>query len=299
MTHTNQNMSENHLLNVPFLALNPENALLNEDEFKEEEFHSDAIEELSKQKQNRSNRTNYNSTFEKSLLLSNGRNTPLMPPQAEEPAINDIVFVSPFNSPNNTLYNPIHSNTVSTSSNASTDTTKNILTNKELPSNNQTEANLNRTTQLNRHLEDILYTIATLNQQDKKNTNTQKEKNSSTKRNRVQLELRTLGQRAPIPVISKNISGNRFIHDTDTLLNYCLKWCRDIYPHQTAFRAIHNTGTMLLVLPNGQIHFIQFIYGRDIPSTQQKAFQYLIAPQPIHIFKNFNMFANWIKEKLR
>lgn len=121
--------------------------------------------------------------------------------------------------------------------------------------------------------------------------------NHFKKQKGAQIEIRTFNNHRPIPVINSTVCGSRLINDTPSLLDYCLKWCKTIFPNQIIFRAVHNTGTLLMIIPGGRLYFIQFIYGKETQNDFQKAFQCQIAPQPLFIFRSFQAFSAFMKDK--
>lgn len=117
------------------------------------------------------------------------------------------------------------------------------------------------------------------------------------KRNPNQIEIRSLGNRRPIPVINTSLNGSHLINSTPELMDYCLKWCKSVYHNRAVFRAVHNTGTLLFIIPGGRFYFIQFLYGKEMQSDYQKAFQSQIFPEPVLIIRSFQSFCSFVKSK--
>ncbi len=117
------------------------------------------------------------------------------------------------------------------------------------------------------------------------------------KKKPIQAYMRSIDDKVGLKVIAAPISGSYFIRDTPSLLDYCLKWCKSVYPNKVIFRSIQNTGTLLMVVPNDTVYFIQFIYGKDMQNMYQKDFQYHINPTEILIFKTFPAFQEFVNAK--
>lgn len=101
-----------------------------------------------------------------------------------------------------------------------------------------------------------------------------------------------------IPVITRSISGTRFIYDTVSLFNYCVNWCKSVYFGRVVLRAIHNTGTLLLIFPGKAAHYIQFVYKNNPLSEIQRQFQSEIMPADVKIFRSFSDFSAWMKSQV-
>ena len=82
-----------------------------------------------------------------------------------------------------------------------------------------------------------------------------------------------------VPVINGKISGSRFISDSASLLNYCVKWCKNVYFKSVILRAVHNTGTLLLIFPGKSSHYVQFVYNNSACSDCQRLFREQIFPR--------------------
>lgn len=100
-----------------------------------------------------------------------------------------------------------------------------------------------------------------------------------------------------VPVVSKHISGARFIFDSPSLLNYCMKWCQTVYADSVVLRPIPHTGTVLLIFPRKSAHYVQFVYHNGVCNEPQRLFQQQIAPIDVKVFHAFTPFADWIKKQ--
>lgn len=100
-----------------------------------------------------------------------------------------------------------------------------------------------------------------------------------------------------VPVINGKISGSRFISDSASLLNYCVKWCKNVYFKSVILRAVHNTGTLLLIFPGKSSHYVQFVYNKSACSDCQRLFREQIFPAEVKVFHSFTAFADWMKKQ--
>ncbi|MBQ3117107.1 MAG: hypothetical protein IJC11_02150 [Alphaproteobacteria bacterium] len=115
---------------------------------------------------------------------------------------------------------------------------------------------------------------------------------------RTVLKIHTLQEKKPIPVINTSICGSRFISDTASLLDYCMKWCKSVYFGRVILRAIHNTGTLLLIFPGKAHHFIQFVHGKSSLTEAQRQFQNQIEKtDDVIVFHSFQNFSDWMKKQ--
>lgn len=115
---------------------------------------------------------------------------------------------------------------------------------------------------------------------------------------RTILKIHTLQEKKPIPVINTSISGSRFISDTASLLDYCMKWCKNVYFGRVILRAIHNTGTLLLIFPGKAHHFIQFVHGKSSLTEAQRQFQNQVEKtDKVIVFHSFQNFSDWMKKQ--
>lgn len=115
---------------------------------------------------------------------------------------------------------------------------------------------------------------------------------------RKKIYVRNLETHKNIPVVSTGISGSRYIYDNNSLLDYCMKWCKSVYFGRVVLRAIHNTGTLLLIFPGRAMHFIQFLYGNAGTTESQRKFQSEISPVNVLEFHSFTSFSNWMKKQM-
>lgn len=123
-------------------------------------------------------------------------------------------------------------------------------------------------------------------------------KQSRFNRSRKKIYVRNLDAHKSIPVINTGISGSRYIYDNNSLLDYCMKWCKSVYFGRVILRAIHNTGTLLLIFPGQAMYFVQFVYGKsDLTETQRK-FQKEISPVQVLEFHSFVSFSIWMKKQI-
>ena len=102
---------------------------------------------------------------------------------------------------------------------------------------------------------------------------------------------------ASVPVINGKISGSRFISDSASLLNYCVKWCKNVYFKSVILRSVHNTGTLLLIFPGKSSHYVQFVYNKSACSDCQRLFREQIFPAEVKVFHSFTAFADWMKKQ--
>ena len=115
---------------------------------------------------------------------------------------------------------------------------------------------------------------------------------------RKKIYVRNLEVNRTIPIVSTGISGSRYIYDNNSLLDYCMKWCKSVYFGRVVLRAIHNTGTLLLIFPGKAMHFIQFLYGKAGRTEAQRKFQDDIFPVNVLEFHSFSSFSNWMKKQI-
>lgn len=115
---------------------------------------------------------------------------------------------------------------------------------------------------------------------------------------RKKIYVRNLDTYKSIPVVSSGISGSRYIYDNNSLLDYCMKWCKSVYFGRVVLRAIHNTGTLLLIFPGKAMHFVQFLYGKSGTTEAQRKFQSDIFPVNVLEFHSFVSFSNWMKKQM-
>lgn len=130
-----------------------------------------------------------------------------------------------------------------------------------------------------------------------KKKHTQK-KETSAFGTRQTIKIQSTPTAKEIPVITRSISGTRFIYDTVSLFNYCVNWCKSVYFGRVVLRAIHNTGTLLLIFPGKAAHYIQFVYKNNPLSEMQRQFQSEIMPADVKIFRSFSDFSVWMKSQV-
>lgn len=119
-----------------------------------------------------------------------------------------------------------------------------------------------------------------------------------TEKKRTVLKIHTLQEKKSIPVINTSIYGSRFISDTASLLDYCMKWCKSVYFGRVILRAIHNTGTLLLIFPGKAHHFIQFVHGKSSLTEAQRQFQNQVEKtDKVIVFHSFQNFSDWMKKQ--
>lgn len=102
-----------------------------------------------------------------------------------------------------------------------------------------------------------------------------------------------------IPVIKESITSPSQIINSKTLLHYASDWTRTIFSDRVLFKALPGSGTILVVLPKGNIHFIQFNY-KDTPiHPTQEDFKSHLNPIKVHEFHHFIDYRNWIYNEIR
>ena len=115
---------------------------------------------------------------------------------------------------------------------------------------------------------------------------------------RKKIYVRNLDTYRRVPIVGTGISGSRYIYDNNSLLDYCMKWCKSVYFGRVVMRAIHNTGTLLLVFPGKALYFVQFLYGSSGMTEAQRKFQSDVFPTNVLEFHSFISFSNWMKKQL-
>lgn len=300
MQHSKLTLNQNSLLSVPFLSLDPKNALLNDKDLLEEERQLEEEEErmsLTITDQNDVYPTSFFPSTEKSSYSSfssaektvPANEAPFIPFLSADFASHTPVFTAPageqhssFQNTNKMLSNPSHIPAGSSFQNMST-----VSETQSISCGDHLSPSLSKT--------NVFNTGSSLK---KKTLSIDENPNHLFKKKKgMKIELRTLGRRGEIPVVNTTLSGSRLITDTSSLMDYCLKWSKAIYPGRIIFRSIHNTGSLLMIIPGGRIYFLQFLYGKEKQNDYQKAFQCQVAPQPVFIFRSFPDFSFWLKQK--
>ncbi len=101
-----------------------------------------------------------------------------------------------------------------------------------------------------------------------------------------------------VPVIRRPIESAWQITDSKSLLSYCSDWVKSLFFDKAELRALPGTGTILIILPHGNLRFVQFIY-KDTPiHPTQQAFQEKISPVEVSIFRDFKSFRDWMYDQI-
>lgn len=118
------------------------------------------------------------------------------------------------------------------------------------------------------------------------------------KRRPVEIQYKT-GEHALIPVIKKEILSAHQIVDSKSLVVYSSSWVQTIFEGKILFKAIPATGTNLIILPEGEFHFVQFAYQKTPIHPTQTMIQQKLAPKKVEVFHDFLSFRDWIYSKMR
>ena len=89
------------------------------------------------------------------------------------------------------------------------------------------------------------------------------------------------------------------ISNSKMLLSYASDWTRTIFSDRILFKAIPGSGTIFLILPKGNIRFIQFNYKNTPIHPIQEHFINHLMPHKVYEFKQFIDYRNWIYEEMR
>ncbi len=116
---------------------------------------------------------------------------------------------------------------------------------------------------------------------------------------RVPIMLKCGWGRRKMPIHFQSECEGYCVYDTQSLTNYCVNWCREIYATRVAVCPIKGTDTFVLTIAGRENYFIQFVYGDDKQSRLQQLFQAEIEPVKVYIFKNFQDFALFMKDKIK
>lgn len=119
------------------------------------------------------------------------------------------------------------------------------------------------------------------------------------KRKKNQAEVFVKNGKTYIPVIKESITSPAQIVNSKTLLSYASDWTRTIFSDRVLFKAVPGSGTIMLILPRGNIRFIQFNYKETPIHPTQEDFKTHLAPHKVHIFHHFIDYRNWLYEELR
>ena len=83
------------------------------------------------------------------------------------------------------------------------------------------------------------------------------------------------------------------------MLSYASDWTKTIFADRILFKAVPGSGTILLILPKGNIRFIQFNY-KDTPiHPTQESFKSHLAPNKVYEFNQFIDYRNWLYNEMR
>ena len=128
-----------------------------------------------------------------------------------------------------------------------------------------------------------------------------KEKSSSLfsffKKNKENKETKSLSTQKPLVVVKRPYSSDQII-DSKTLLTYASDWTRTIFSERILFKAIPGSGTILLILPKGNIRFIQFNYKDTPVHPTQENFKLHLSPHKVYEFNQFIDYRNWIYSEI-
>lgn len=101
-----------------------------------------------------------------------------------------------------------------------------------------------------------------------------------------------------IPVVRRPILSSHQIYDSKSLLSYCSDWVKSLFFDKAEFRALPGTGTILILLPHGNLRFVQFIYKDTPVHPTQLTFRKKISPIEIEVFHDFKSFRDWMYGEL-
>lgn len=119
------------------------------------------------------------------------------------------------------------------------------------------------------------------------------------KRKRKPIEIDYLErEKQVIPIVKKYIEAPYQIVDSKSLLSYASSWLKTIFENKVQMKALPSTGTVLIILPKGHFHFVQFAHGTTPLHIRQTAFQESLSPLKVNVFRNFYDFRNWIYEQM-
>lgn len=102
-----------------------------------------------------------------------------------------------------------------------------------------------------------------------------------------------------IPVVKESITSPSQIINSKTLLSYASDWTRTIFSDRVLFKSVPGSGTILLILPKGNIRFIQFNYKNTPIHPVQEDFKSHLTPHKVHEFHHFIDYRNWLYEEMR
>lgn len=84
------------------------------------------------------------------------------------------------------------------------------------------------------------------------------------------------------------------IRDNKSLLSYAINWTQTIFADHVMVKALPGSGTILFILPKGELRFVQFIYQNTPVHPIQQAFKEKLSPIQVHVFSNFHDFRDWM-----
>lgn len=117
------------------------------------------------------------------------------------------------------------------------------------------------------------------------------------KKNKENKEEELLSKKKPLIVIKRPSSCDQII-DSKTLLTYASDWTRTIFSERILFKAIPGSGTILLILPKGNIRFIQFNYKNTPVHPTQENFKSHLSPHKVYEFNQFIDYRNWLYSEI-
>ncbi|MBQ9089505.1 MAG: hypothetical protein IJY58_00435 [Alphaproteobacteria bacterium] len=98
----------------------------------------------------------------------------------------------------------------------------------------------------------------------------------------------------PVHVYSSQLKDkNRY--SAKSLLNRCIQWLNHISGQKIIWRSLNRAGTLILVIPNRGIYFVQFVPLCATQNSLQIQFEADISPIPVHIFHTLDEFILFIK----
>ena len=100
-------------------------------------------------------------------------------------------------------------------------------------------------------------------------------------------------------IFRKHPTSTAQIINSKTLLSYASDWTKTIFADRILFKAVPGSGTILLILPKGNIRFIQFNYKDTPVHPTQESFKSHLAPNKVYEFNQFIDYRNWLYNEMR
>lgn len=119
------------------------------------------------------------------------------------------------------------------------------------------------------------------------------------KRKRKPVEVGFLKQdNQSIPVVKKYIDSPHKINDTKSLISFSCDWIKTIFEDKIMVKSLNSTGTVLFILPKGNLRFVQFTHNATPLHVKQTQMQERLTPLKVMVFRNFYDFRSWIYEQM-